>query len=458
MEQRMARFIAGLRASGVRVSMAESQEAWQATQLMGITDREAFKLALRATLIKDAADLLTFEELFPQYFGTGAPPLLDPQAELSPEEQQMLQDAARDLAQELAELLSWLLSGQGPTQEELGDLAEQAGMQHADSPHQARWYARRMQRLLGWDRLKEILEALWEMLAEMGMDPQTIAQIRQQVEENREALGEQLEAFAGEQIRENMVDQWHERRDNAHELMQQPFNQLDPHEMDVLRDQVRRLAARLRSRAALRQKRGKQGKLDVKATIRANQRYGGVPLELKLKRKRRKPKLVVFLDVSTSMRPVAEFFLRLLYEVQDQVQKTQSFTFIDHLEDVTADLKTNSREEAVITVLTKMPSGYYNTDLGASLRQFARDYIGGVDHRTSVIVLGDGRNNYNDPALDVVADIEKRARRLIWMTPEYPAQWGTGDSDMLEYAPLCTDVYQVRNLAQLTDAIDHMLG
>ncbi len=458
MENRIARFIAGLRASGVRVSMAESQDAWRSIDLMGIADRRAFYLALRSTLIKEAADIPTFDELFPLYFGTDSPPLLNPQAELSPDEQNMLRQALERLAEELAELLSWLLSGQGPTEEDLQDLAEQAGMQNADAPYQARWYARRMQRLLGWERLQEVLEMLWELLAEQGMDPQTIAQIRQQVGENQAALGQQLERFAGQQIRDNMADQWRERRQTAHDLMQRPFSSLNEHQMDVLRDQVRRLAARLRSRAALRQKRGKQGKLDAKATMRANQRYGGVPMELKLRRRRRKPKLVVFLDVSTSMRPVAEFFLRLLYELQDQVQKTRSYAFIDHLEDVTPDLKTQTREQAIISVLTKLPAGYYNTDFGYSLRQFAADHLSDVDHRTTVIVLGDGRNNYNDPAIDTFAEIKRRARRLIWMNPEYPAQWGTGDSDMLDYAPLCSEVFQVRSLVQLAEAIDEMLA
>jgi uncharacterized protein with von Willebrand factor type A (vWA) domain len=72
-------------------------------------------------------------------------------------------------------------------------------------------------------------------------------------------------------------------------------------------------------------------------------------------------------------------------------------------------------------------------------------------------VLGDGRNNYNDPALDAFSHISRRARKLIWMNPEYPAQWGTGDSDMLSYAPLCSELYQVRNLSQLADAIDRIL-
>jgi uncharacterized protein with von Willebrand factor type A (vWA) domain len=458
MEERIARFIAALRASGVRVSVAESQDAWQAVQYLGVKDRDSFRLSLRATLVKDADSLPTFEELFPLYFGVGTPPLIDPQAELTPDQQQMLQDLLNQLAGDLQQLLEWLLSGQGPTEQELEELADQAGMNDASqlSPYSSRRYARRMQRLLGWEQLQELLEMLWEALAEQGMDPDTIEQLKQQVAENQGRLEQQLGDYAGQKLRDNMVEQARERR-SAQDLMERPFGSLSSSEMDVLREQVRRLAARLRSRAALRQKRGKQGKLDAKATIRANLRYSGVPFEMHFKQRRLKPKLVVILDVSTSMRPVAEFFLRLLYELQDQVQKTRSFAFIDHLEEVTPDLAGSQIDQAIFVVLTKLPSGHYNTDLGYSLHQFEAGYLDTVDSRTTVIILGDGRNNYNDPGLDVFSRISQRSRKLIWMNPEYPAQWGSGDSDMLSYAPLCSELYQVRNLAQLADAIDRIL-
>ena len=294
------------------------------------------------------------------------------------------------------------------------------------------------------------------MLAEQGMDPDTIEQLKQQVAENQDRLREQLGEFAGQKMQDNRVEDAQQHKP-INDLMDRPFSSLSPSEMDMLRQQVRRLAARLRTRAALRQKRGKQGKLDSKATIRASLRYQGVPFELRYKQRRLKPKLVAILDVSTSMRPVAEFFLRMLYELQDQVQKTRSFAFIDHLEDVTSDLASSHIDDSVFVVLTKLPSGYYNTDLGYSLRQLEARYLDAVDSRTTVIVLGDGRNNYNDPGIDAFNRIGRRARKLIWMNPEYPAQWGTGDSDMLAYAPLCSELHQVRNLAQLTTAIDRIL-
>jgi hypothetical protein len=458
MEHRITRFIAGLRALGVRVSIAESQDAWRAIKHLGIIDRDAFKLTLRSTLVKDYADYETFEELFPLYFGNEPPPLLNPEAELSQEEQQMLNQAVKDLAGDLQELLQWLLSGQGPGQDEMNDLAQQSGLENGNSPSQARWYARRMQRLLGWDRLDELLDLLWEYLAEMGMDPQSIQQLKQQVGQNKETVGQQLEQFAGEQIQDNMTEQMRRRPETINDLMQRPFSSLSETDLDALRDQVRRLAARIRSRAALRQKRAKEGKLDAKQTIRANQRYGGVPLDLKMKKRRLKPKILVMVDVSRSMEYVVEFFLRLTYELQDQIQKATSFAFYDHLEDVTTDLAVNRVEQVMAIIADKLPYIPYGTNLGGCLKQFSADHMSKVDSRTTVIVVGDGRNNGNDPALNIFGDIRKRARKLIWMNPEYPAQWGTGDSDMAVYQPLCSAVYQVRNLQQLTDAIDHMLG
>jgi uncharacterized protein with von Willebrand factor type A (vWA) domain len=458
MEDRITKFIAALRAAGVRVSVAESQDAWLAIQQLGIKDRDLFRRGLRTTLVKDADSFSTFEELFPQYFGSNAPPLMNPQTSLSPEDQARLQQALNELAQDLQQLLDWLLNGQGPTQEELDELAEQAGMDQPGqlSPYQTQRYTRRMQRLLGWDQLQELLEQLWEALAEAGMDPDTIEQLKEQVAENQARLEQQLGEYAGQRIQDDMIEQAQQQKP-LQDLMERSFGSLSSSEMEILREQVRRLAARLRSRAALRQKRGKQGKLDPKATIRANLRYSGVPFEMRYKQRRLKPKLVVILDVSTSMRPVAEFFLRMLYELQDQIQKTRSFAFIDHLEDVTPDMTTPEIDQAVYVVLTRLPSGYYNTDLGASLRQFEAGFMDTVDSRTTVIVLGDGRNNYNDPGLDAFSRISRRARKLIWMNPEYAAQWGTGDSDMLAYAPLCSELYPVRNLAQLAEAVDRIL-
>ena len=51
----------------------------------------------------------------------------------------------------------------------------------------------------------------------------------------------------------------------------------------------------------------------------------------------------------------------------------------------------------------------------------------------------------------------RRANRTIWLNPEAPYQWGSGDSDMLAYYPLCDDVLQVSTLSDLGNAIDGLL-
>jgi hypothetical protein len=149
--------------------------------------------------------------------------------------------------------------------------------------------------------------------------------------------------------------------------------------------------------------------------------------------------------------------LRLIYELQDQVAKARSFAFISDIEEVSLDFASYQPEVAVERVLDRLPAGYYNTDLGHSLHSFCRDYLDAIDHRTTVIFVGDGRNNFNDPRLDLVQTIKRRARRVIWLNPESPRLWGSGDSDALEYVPLCDATYEVSNLAQLIEAVDRLL-
>lgn len=239
--------------------------------------------------------------------------------------------------------------------------------------------------------------------------------------------------------------------------MQRPLQHLSQAEAELLREQLRRLIAQLRSRAALRRRKAKNGILDAKKTIRANLRYGGVPLELQFKQRRLKPKLLLICDVSTSMRAVVEFLLRMIYELQDQVAQARSFAFIDDLEDISQDFAEYPPHVAVKTVLTRLRPGYYNTDLGHSLTTLMQHYADAVDHRTTVIFVGDARNNYNDPRLDLAEQIQRRSRRVIWLNPEHPRQWGTGDSDMPAYVPFAHAVYRVSNLAELTAAVDRLL-
>lgn len=461
MDDRIVEFIAALRAAGVRVSLAESADAFRAIEQMGIADRDLFKVSLRTTLVKDSADVPEFEKLFPFYFGSGGPPMRDPNEELSPDEMQQMKDALRDLLgndEKLKQLMRYLLEGDNPTRDEMDQLGNQAGVPLARNPSQQPWLTRRMLRQLGADEeFRDLMEQLIEKLEEMGMDRETMQRIAATAAENLKRLEEQFNQYVGAKIAQNQTNDNRERQPlRGPDLMNRPFNSLGEREVSELRNQIRRLAARLRSRAALRQRRGKRGSLDTKRTIRTNLQHGSVPVELKHKRHHLKPKLVLICDISTSVRPVVEFMLRLVYELQDQIHSARSFVFIDDIVDVSSEFTQRRPESAVQRVLEDNPPGYYNTNLGFSLAHFCKDYLDTVDHRTTVIVLGDGRNNFLNPRTDALQEIKKRARRVLWLNPESPRLWGTGDSDMTQYTPHCDAVHEVGNLAQLAETVDRL--
>ncbi|MFN2198074.1 MAG: VWA domain-containing protein, partial [Anaerolineales bacterium] len=269
--------------------------------MMGVRDREAFRLSLRATLVKDNTGIPIFEELFPLFFGRGeVPPMTNLTDDLTPEEAEMLADALKQMSQRLRDLLERLMKGKQLSQEELDRLGKFVGLQNADDLRYREWMSRRMQQALGFPKVREALAELLKMMAELGMSKERLEQIRQLVQLNQQAMVEQLRQYAGEQIAEQLSR--HRPDDDLEQLLNRPFSGLSDRDMDRLRKEVQRLATRLRSRIALRQKRAKSGQLDPKATIRANLKHNNVPIVLKHRDHHLKPKIVVICDISTSMR------------------------------------------------------------------------------------------------------------------------------------------------------------
>jgi uncharacterized protein len=456
MESRILQLISALRASGVRVSLAESAEAFSAVDLMGIQNREEFRLSLRTTLIKDARDLATFDKLFPLFFGTGQPPLMGGNAseQLTPEEAQKLAEALRQFSEQLRERMERLMNGKPLTRQELEALAQMVGLNQSNDLRHQNWMAQRMLRALDYPEVREALKELMEQLAQMGMSAERIQQLRDLVQQNMQGMQQQIDQFAGERLAENLSEK--DPSENIDGLLNRPFEALSDSEKKALQHEVQRLAAALRTRIALRQKRAKTGQPDPKATIRANLKYQGVPMELRHRDRIRKPKIVIFCDISTSMRFCSELMLSFLFALQGQVHKTHAFAFIDHLESISEDLDGSNVDEAISSVLMRMPSGYYNTDLGWSLNDFNDAYIDTLSGQTTLIVVGDGRNNHNDPRVDLFSMFSRRAARTIWLNPEPPHLWH-GDSDMPKYAPLCTNVLKVGNLRELVAAVDQLM-
>ncbi|MGJ3239070.1 MAG: vWA domain-containing protein [Anaerolineae bacterium] len=454
----MVEFIRALRAAGVRISISESQDAMSGVNELGIVNFTQFKDTMKATLVKEHRDQPAFDYFFPLFFSSNQPPLEDILDNLTPEQQQMLEQALQSLMGDtdaLKDLLQQLLDGQAFTSDQLDEMGQMSGLPGGDEMYQRAWFERRMQRQAQLNSLENMIAQLLEELSEMGMSDEALEELEQMLRENLQGLSEQISQYVGATLAEQMSQREPEQKPD---LLDIPFHRLSQHDIDTIRDEIHRLAAKLRSRASMRQRKRRTGQFDPRKTIRQNMRYGGVPIEMKFRKKHRKPKLVLICDLSTSMRYMVEFLMTLVYELHDHVQKTSSFIFISDMVDVTMDLEQMDSQDAVAKVLRENPPGYYSTDLGNSLNTFSRDHYSAIDSRTTVIILGDGRNNYNDPRLDIHSDMQRKARRLFWFCPEPEVQWGTGDSDMHRYATQADGVYRIRNLRDLADAVDQIIA
>lgn len=465
MDERIVEFITALRSAGVRVSVAESTDALRALEQISLADRELFRASLQATLIKDHSSLPEFTRLFPLYFGQDAPPPMQQpggggDSQMSDAERQMLEEMLEEMLrnmtpEQLAQLMESMMKGQPMSRQELRAMLDQLGPPRMTNPYYQDRMTERALQGLEFDRLSELLQELLEKLREAGMSEEALEELAEMAMQNMQSLRQQIGQQVGQQMRE-LAEEERRNRDSS-ELLDRDFDRIGYQDEELIRSLILKLASQIRARAALRQRRANAGTLDAKATIRANMRYGGVPIDIKQRKRHLKPKVAVICDLSISMRPVVSFMLMLVYAMQDQISRTRSFAFIDDMHDISMDFNELRPEQAIESVLGRIrPPRNYSTDLGRSLETFVRDHLGFVDRRTTVIILGDGRNNYYDPGLRHLETIKRRARRLIWFNPEQRYMWGTGDSDMLLYEPLCDAVHVVRNLRQLGDAIDSL--
>lgn len=455
MQERIVEFVRGLRAGGVVVSTAEGLDAFAAIDVLGTHDRTLFRESLRATLIKRESDFEVFNELFPLYFSTNDLPLQNALEELSADEQGMVQEALEGFDERMSQLLDWLTNGEGPTDEELQQMMQSSGIRWADSPASAVWVTRRMLQQMGFTQLEDKLAELAQRLRDLGMGQESIMRVMGVIETNRDELGQ----FVSQQVRYEISRRRAERPRDLHgsDLTHKSFQALSAADMDTLRREIRRLVTQLRTRSALRRKREHRGQFSARQTIRHSQRYGGVPLEIKFRKKKLKPDIVLIFDVSNSMQTMLEFLLYFVLEMQDQVSRLRSFAFYDNLGEV-SDIVNNAHHTEMgplFRQIQKAIPGYlFRTNLGYSLNTFYQHHLNAVRNSSTVIIIGDGRNNYADPRLDLVKELQRRAKKLIWFTPESEQIWGSGDSDLDKYAPLCDEVYLVKNLAQLSQAID----
>jgi uncharacterized protein len=216
------------------------------------------------------------------------------------------------------------------------------------------------------------------------------------------------------------------------------------------------LAARLQHR----RRHGRRGSLDFRRTISHSLSYGGVPADLRFRPPHpAKPELVVVADISGSVASFARFTLQLLSALNEQFSKVRSFVFVDGLTEVTDLLaEVDDLDELVVRInqQTSMLWVDGHSDYGHAFRTLVDRWADGFSSRTSVIVLGDARNNYHAAEASALAALASKVRHVYWLNPEPRSGWDMGDSIVSTYAPYCDEVRECRTLGQLRDFVDDL--
>ncbi|HUS68670.1 MAG TPA: VWA domain-containing protein, partial [Kofleriaceae bacterium] len=284
-------------------------------------------------------------------------------------------------------------------------------------------------------------------------------------------------AALGELIRQNVVnlrsavrDQVADtaRRQNAgalaeastRALARRPLSTLTEKEVAELRGEVARLARLLRARIALEPPRARRGRLDLRRTLRSSLATGGVPFRVHMRQRRaRRPRLVILCDISDSVRNVSRFLLELVYAIQAEFDRVSSFAFVADLGELSQLFRDHKVDRAIeLAYAGAVVNVFANSNYGRVFGAFAARHLGRVTRRTTVLIIGDGRNNYHPARADALAAIRRRARQVIWLNPEPPPVWGFGDSAMREYAPHCDRIAVARDLDGLRVVIDELMG
>jgi hypothetical protein len=468
MDDKIIEFVGLLRHNGLRVSLSENMDGFRAVRLIGLNDRLAFKDALRAAVVKREVDATSFDELFDLYFsGLGEKVKASASELMSALDldeaafQNLLDQLAqllKDLGIELSELAQHLLSNNtGQLEKMLRAAATEAQAHDIQRSFQEGRYSHAMAQALGLGGLAEELDALKNQLGETEMDPELLDKLKRMIDRRLQDLTDLIKRSVRMELEKR--DQSMRETQRLQSLAEKSFYYLSEDEIRRMKEAVTKLAQRLKNVVSVRRRQAKRGKFDLKDTLRKNLQYGGVPFKIQFDRKvKDKPQVMVLCDVSDSVRNVSRFMLQFVYSLQDLYSRVRSFIFVSELGEVTRLFEEQDISDAIEQALTGgIINVFAHSDFGRAFRAFHRDFVAAVNNRTTVIVLGDARNNYNLPQEWVLKEIQHRAKQVIWLNPENRLTWGFGDSEMDRYLPYCDVVEECRNLNQLYRVIDRMV-
>ena len=465
MQSNLVSFIQVLRTHDVRVSPAESLDAVDVATVLGYADRSLLRDGLAMTLAKTPEEEVIFLQCFDRFFSAELADFSPPEPEDTPDQDTPappadgaqdqdsgdtapLEVAAQDdpVLQSLMEsplMQSLVQNDRNELTVAMNRAGERVGLQQIQMFTQKGQFTRKILDELGEEHIRNAVIELERA------DSPALAELQRY----RDILREQVRDYVE---REYLLHAQGKTRQFMDEILSKTrLNNIEHMYLHKVHELVRKMAKKLAARHSRKRRQAKRGQLNMGKTIRKGIANDGLMFNTYWRQVRKeKPQILAVCDVSGSVAAYAKFLLLFLYSLQDVLPKVRSFAFSSHLGEVSDFFDEHPVEKAIELVNWKYGGA---TDYGNSLMDFAKLALDDINSNTTVIILGDARNNNGDPRLDILQGIYQRARQVIWLNPESRRAWGTGDSEMLRYQSACHFSAECNNLKQLERIVDQLL-
>ena len=448
MQQTLEDFYKVIRAAGINVSPSDTIETSRTVALVGYSDRSILKNAFQVSLAKSETEQDLVAECFEQFFSFDTFSATNDEHSNSAvadseeaDNQQPVKSEQDQSQQPESKLAKMLLEGDTASlATEMKKAAREVGLTDIWFFTQKSLYAQKIMQKMGLRDLQNDIAAMGK-----GDCPSSIAQAGE-LRNAKEYLSENVKDFVEQQL--SMYGRNATRNLREDHLKSSKLSNIEQRDFHVMHDLVRKMAKRLSTQYSKKKKRDKRGQLDFRKTLRRNVAYDGVMFETYWKTKYiDKPRLLVMCDISGSVQAYARFLLLFLHSLNDVMQRIDSYVFTGNLIPVKDIFDKYPVEQAIDKIMADHGMG--GSDYGTTLLDLDDQCMDDIDNKTTVLILGDARNNFLAPRTEVMQTLHLRAKRVIWLNPEPKTFWNAGDSVMYKYKPYC-------HIAKTCNTLDHL--
>jgi uncharacterized protein with von Willebrand factor type A (vWA) domain len=484
MDRTLVDFIKALRTAEVQVSPAETLDAMQTMNIVGYVNRQFLKDSLSIVLSKNTEEKDAFNTCFDHFFTVDKFDMPLDDGSLDDPSQGPLDDGEFDPSEQQSGEQGQGGSGGGSG----GGAGESAGEEDVPEDTNLQPQSALGQLLLSGDK-NELAISIAEagravevnqivVFTQKGlytrkiMDHMGLRELQDEIGELQEQGGNAQVNLAGklkkardllrERVRDYVERQFFLHADETGKQLREELlrkvklSNLEKRNFKEVQEIVFRMAKKLIAIHSKRRKTFKRGQLDVRKTLRHNMQYDGMFFDLRWKASRvDRPKVMAICDVSGSVSNYSRFLLMFLYSLAEILPKVRSFAFSSDLGEVTRLFDNSNLEDAIAKTLRDYGSG--STDYGQMFLDFKKICMDDVNNKTTIIILGDSRNNYGNPRTEVLREIYEKSKRIIWLNPEPRNSWTVGDAEMKKYAPNCHQAEVCNSLMHLERVVGNLL-